>query len=238
MDQAGLRSGKTGQEIDRGKHRMDGLDVTEDMAEQADGSGSRARARSGKPARSGHNLGSGHDRVERQAIASAKRGDWDGIHYLYARYADDVLGYVQSIVRDHHEAEDITQNVFAKLITAIERYEERAVPFAGWIMRVARNATLDHLRARRQIPVEEVRITEPGDKGLEFERRSCLKEALAGLPEEQRKVLFLRHVIGLSPPEIAQRLGKTESSVHGLHHRGRARLKAALIELEAAPASA
>ena len=51
-------------------------------------------------------------------------------------------------------------------------------------------------------------------------------------------MLFLRHVIGLSPPEIAQRLGKTESSVHGLHHRGRARLKAALIELEAAPASA
>ena len=130
MDQAGLRSEKTGQEIDRGKHRMDGLDVTEDMAKQADGSGSRARARSGKPARSGHNLGSGHDGVERQAIASAKRGDWDGIHYLYARYADDVLGYVQSIVRDHHEAEDITQNVFAKLITAIERYEERAVPFA------------------------------------------------------------------------------------------------------------
>ena len=56
------------------------------------------------------------------------------------RYADDVQRFVQSIVRDVHEAEDITQNVFAKLITAIEKYEERAVPFAGWLMRVARNA--------------------------------------------------------------------------------------------------
>jgi RNA polymerase sigma-70 factor, ECF subfamily len=185
----------------------------------------------------GLSTGNGHDSIERHAIAAAMRGEWDGIHYLYVRYADDVLGYVQSMVRDHHEAEDITQNVFAKLATAIERYEECAVPFAGWLMRVARNAALDHLRARRQIPVEEVRVSDPGDEGLEFEQRQCLKEALATLPEEQRKVLVLRHVLGLSPPEIAARLGKTESSVHGLHHRGRATLKAALIELEATPAS-
>jgi RNA polymerase sigma-70 factor, ECF subfamily len=178
----------------------------------------------------------GHDGLEPGAIAAAKRGEWDGIHYLYVRYADDVLGYVRSMVRDHHEAEDITQNVFAKLVTAIGKYEERTVPFAAWLMRVARNATLDHLRARRQIPVEEVRAAEPGDERLELERRQCLKEALAGLPEEQRKVLVLRHVLGLSPPEIAARLGRSESSVHGLHHRGRAALKAALTELEATPA--
>ena len=178
------------------------------------------------------------ERRDRQAIAAAKRGDWDGIHYLYVRYADSVYGYVLSIVRDQHEAEDITQNVFAKLHTAIKRYEERAVPFAAWIMRVARNATLDHLRARRQIPVEEVRTADPGDQPQELERRQCLKEALATLPDEQRKVLVLRHVAGLSPPEIAKRLGKTESSVHGLHHRGRATLKAALIELGAAPVRA
>lgn len=194
--------------------------------------------RSSAQLRSGHNTRSEHDGLERRAIAAAKRGEWDGIHYLYARYADDVLNYVRSIVRDHHEAEDITHNVFAKLITAINRYEERAVPFAAWITRVARNAALDHLRARRQIPVDEVRTTDPGDKGVELERRQCLQEALAGLPEEQRRVLLLRHVVGLSPPEIAERLGRTESSVHGLHHRGRARLRAALIELESAPVSA
>jgi RNA polymerase sigma-70 factor (ECF subfamily) len=204
----------------------------EDMDRQANG------LRSSAQLGSGHNTRSEHDGLERRAIAAAKRGEWDGIHYLYARYADDVLNYVRSIVRDHHEAEDITHNVFAKLIRAINRYEERAVPFAAWITRVARNAALDHLRARRQIPVEEVRTTDPGDKGVELERRQCLQEALADLPEEQRQVLLLRHVVGLSPPEIAERLGRTESSVHGLHHRGRARLKAALIELESAPASA
>jgi len=180
--------------------------------------------------------------LNRQAIAAAKRGDWDGIHYLYVRYADDVLSYVQSIVHDHHEAEDITQNVFAKLITVIGKYEERSVPFVAWIMRVARNAALDHVRARRQIPVEEVRTSEPRDERLALERRQslkeALKEALAALPEEQRQVLFLRHMSGLSPPEIAERLGKTESAVHGLHHRGRATLKATLIELESVPMTA
>jgi RNA polymerase sigma-70 factor, ECF subfamily len=209
---------------------MDGSSVTEGAERQTkDG---RSTAQTGRGPGPGHN----HDGLDRRAIAAAKRGEWDGIRYLYVRYADDVLAYVQSIVRDRHEAEDITQNVFAKLMSAIGKYEERAVPFAGWIMRVARNATLDHLRARRQIPVEEVRTTDSGDGQLEFERRQCLKEALAGLPPEQRKVLVMRHVLGLSPPEIAERMGKTESSVHGLHHRGRARLKAALIEFEAAPA--
>jgi RNA polymerase sigma-70 factor, ECF subfamily len=178
------------------------------------------------------------DTLERRAIAAAKQGDWDGIHFLYARYAEDVWRYVESIVHDPHEAEDITQNVFAKLITAIRKYEEQTVPFTAWIMRVARNATLDYLRSRRQLPVEEVRASDGDEAPLEFDRRQCLKQALAALPADQRRVLILRHVVGLSPRDIARRLGKTESSVQGLHHRGRASLKEALRELESAPVTA
>jgi RNA polymerase sigma-70 factor (ECF subfamily) len=196
-----------------------------------------SRFLAGAPAR-----GAGADRDENglvpQAVAAAKEGQWDGIHYLYIRYADDVLGYVQSIVRDRYEAEDITQHVFAKLNTVIGKYEERSVPFAAWLMRVARNAALDRVRARRLTPVDEVRTTDRGDDRLSYERRQCLKEALAALPEEQRKVLVLRHVAGLSPAEIADRLGKTESSIHGLHHRGRATLKAALTDLGSGPVTA
>ena len=56
---------------------------------------------------------------------------------LYLRYADNVYGYVCSIVRDEHEAEDVTQQVFAKLMTAIARYEPRSVPFSAWILRIS-----------------------------------------------------------------------------------------------------
>jgi RNA polymerase sigma-70 factor (ECF subfamily) len=172
------------------------------------------------------------------AIARAKQGDTNALHFLYVRYADDVYGFVNSIVRDHHEAEDITQNLFAKLMRIIGKYEQREVPFSAWILRVARNAALDHMRARRQIPFEEVRTTDEGHEQVGFERFQSLRTALDRLPGDQREVLILRHIAGLTPPEIADVLGKTESSIHGLHHRGRGALQAALRELEAAPVTA
>lgn len=174
-------------------------------------------------------------RLVSDAIARAQGGDAEALHFLYVRYAADVHGYVKSLVRDHHEAEDITQTVFAKLMTAIRGYERREVPFAAWILRVARNAALDHLRVRRAIPVAEVRATGAGYEPATAARAAGLRQALDRLPDDQREVLILRHVAGLSPGEIARVLGRSESSVHGLHHRGRRCLQEALTELGVAP---
>lgn len=177
----------------------------------------------------------GNSRLVQQAIEHAQAGDGEGIHFLYVRYAPDVQRFVNSLVKDHHEAEDITQNIFAKLMKAINKYEPREVPFAAWIMRVARNAALDHLRARRAVPTEEVRLTDSGQAQMGIDRGRDLRHALAQLPEDQREVLILRHIAGLSPVEIAATLKKSESSVHGLHHRGRRALQDKLTELGAAP---
>ncbi len=86
----------------------------------------------------------------------AKEGDREALRLLYVRYSDNVYGYVRSIVRDDKEAEDLTQHVFMKLMTVIVKYDDRGVPFSGWLLRLARNAALDHLRRRRAIPAEEV----------------------------------------------------------------------------------
>lgn len=174
-------------------------------------------------------------RLVTAAIARAQEGDMEALHFIYVRYSSDVLRCVKGLVKDHHEAEDITQNVFAKLIGVIHKYEPRGVPFAAWIMRVARNAALDHLRTRRMTPCEEMRLQDSDGGQLGQERRNDLRRALEVLPREQREVLVLRHIVGLSPPEIADVLGKTESSVHGLHHRGRLSLQSALTDLGAAP---
>ena len=91
-----------------------------------------------------------------RAVAAAKTGDMEAIRFLYLRYKDNVYGYVLSIVREQHEAEDCTQQVFMKLISAIHKYEPRSVPFTAWILRVARNIAIDHLRQRRAVPREEV----------------------------------------------------------------------------------
>ena len=62
-----------------------------------------------------------------------------------------------------------------------------------------------------------------------------LREALAALPRDQCEVLVLRHFAGLSPIEIAKLTGRSEGSVHGLHHRGRRALQADLTGRGAAP---
>jgi RNA polymerase sigma-70 factor, ECF subfamily len=175
------------------------------------------------------------DRVLRDAIAAAQRGDHDAIHYLYLRYKDNVFGYVCSIVRDDHDAEDITQMVFTKLMRAIPRYELRGVPFSAWILRIARNLALDHLRAKRPIPVEEVRDPEVGHEPPQ-PVHSAWRSAFDELLEDQKRVVFLRHVVGLTPPEIAEKMDRSEAAVHGLHHRGRRALQSHLIGMGSAPA--
>src|SRR5688572_16410887 len=66
------------------------------------------------------------ERLVLEAVNRAKDGDPDALRFLYLRYADNVYGYVCSIVRDEHEAEDVTQQVFAKLLGSLGRYEPRA----------------------------------------------------------------------------------------------------------------
>jgi RNA polymerase sigma-70 factor (ECF subfamily) len=172
------------------------------------------------------------------AITRAKQGDREGLRYLYVQYADNVYGYVASIVKDDHEAEDITQLVFAKLMTNLGKYEQRQVPFTSWLLRLAHNAALDHLRRRLPTPAEEVRSPDERAEGPASDDVRAVGQALASLPEDQRTVVVLRHVVGLTPGEIAERLGRSENAIHGLHHRGRRALQSQLRQLECAPMTA
>jgi RNA polymerase sigma-70 factor (ECF subfamily) len=168
------------------------------------------------------------------AIARAKAGDREAVRYLYLRFADNVYGYARSIVRDEHEAEDVTQQVFARLMTALARYEQRAVPFSAWLLRITHNAAIDHMRRRMNV-CEEPEAGEERSEARDQELVLGLRAALEELPEVQRQVVVLRHVGGYSPGEIAQALDRSEDAVHGLHHRARRTLKEALLQAGAAP---
>jgi RNA polymerase sigma-70 factor (ECF subfamily) len=202
----------------------------------------RARADALRPAASVHSFRrqpasqSGHDEVMIiRAVASARSGDQEAVRYLYLRFANNVYGYVRSIVRDDHEAEDVTQQVFAKLMVSLPRYKSHGTPFSRWILRVAHNAAIDYIRGCRATPFEEVRPPDNHADDALDERGRCLHSALDALPEDQRTVLLLRHVLGLSPDEIADRMGRSTSSVHGLHHRGRRAIRVDLLSMDAGP---
>jgi RNA polymerase sigma-70 factor (ECF subfamily) len=172
----------------------------------------------------------------RLAVARAKEGDRDALQFLYVRYSNNIYGYVRSIVRDDHEAEDVTQHVFTKLMTTLFKYDDRGVPFFAWLLRLARNVAIDHMRANRLTPTENV-FEPDACCGADPDRSDALWAALARLPNEQREVVLLRHVVGLSPGEIADRMGRSEGSIHGLHHRGRRALRRELERTEATPST-
>jgi RNA polymerase sigma-70 factor, ECF subfamily len=195
-----------------------------------------ASASTGFTSRAAVNTSPEMQRKTRLAVARAKEGDQEALRFLYVSYSHNIYGYVRSIVRDDHEAEDVTQHVFAKLITTIGKYDDRGVPFFAWLLRMARNVAIDHLRANRVTPIESLPDT-GSCSDSNVDQLQTVREALAALPEEQREVVVLRHLVGLTPGEIADRLGRSESSIHGLHHRGRRALQRELRALEASPST-
>ena len=170
-------------------------------------------------------------------VGAARAGDREALGQLYVLHARTVHAHVLRVVKDHDDADDVTQQVFFKLLTGLDRYRPADAPFIVWVLRVARNAALDHLRRDRgAVPFDDDRARRAGDDPLAREMRAALRDALAVLPQGQRDVLLLTHLFGLSPDEIAAALGCSVRAVHGLHYRGRAAARAALVDLGSAPA--
>jgi RNA polymerase sigma-70 factor (ECF subfamily) len=177
-------------------------------------------------------------RLTRRAVRRATGGDGDAMGELYTRYSGRVYGHVRRVLRDRHDAEDVTQLVFLKLIWSLDRYDERSGDFCAWLLRVARNMAIDEVRRRRPMLFGDLYTADArrDDEALEA-RGDALRAALADLSDDQREVLILRQVIGLSPGEIATRLNRSEGSVHALYHRARVAMKASLARADAAPAT-
>jgi RNA polymerase sigma-70 factor (ECF subfamily) len=177
-----------------------------------------------------------HDSEEgrtRRVVGAARAGDREAMSELYVLHAPAVHAQVLRVVRNVDDADDVTQQVFVKVLTGLGRYRPGEVPFIAWVLRIARNAAIDHLRQRRTAAIDDVE--EPRAREGAGELRSSLRAALALLPQGQRDVLLLTHLVGLSPWEIAAALGCSVRAVHGLHYRGRIAVRATLTDLGSAP---
>jgi RNA polymerase sigma-70 factor (ECF subfamily) len=167
------------------------------------------------------------DRATKNLVAAAQRGDSDAMARLYVSFAPGVQAYVGRIV-GRQDAQDVAQQVFVRLLSELPRYRPSDAPFSAWLLRVARNLAVDHRRHSRDVPVPVVR----GSAEASYEiRRECidsLRDALAPLTVAQRQVLVLQDLAGLSPPEIADRMGRSVHSVHCLHNRALSAARAAL----------
>jgi RNA polymerase sigma-70 factor (ECF subfamily) len=141
------------------------------------------------------------------------------VEAIYRRHSAGIYGYIRSIVLDPQEAEDLTHQVFIKLMTA--RPAVVGPDFAPWLLRVARNTAMDSLRRKRRTVLRDPHTWMRAGEAPDEDARRSLEAALRDLSRGQRDVLLLRDIVGLTPREVARRLGKTDGAVHMLHHRAR-----------------
>jgi RNA polymerase sigma-70 factor (ECF subfamily) len=149
-----------------------------------------------------------------ELVQASKSGDQAAFADLYARFHTAVHAAVFARV-SARDADDLVQEVFTEAWAKLASLNEAAA-FPGWIMRMARNRAIDHLRRRSPISQEQDVAVDPPPRA---EARAAL-QALRELPETYRETLMMRLVEGLSGPEIAERTGMKPESVRVNLHRG------------------
>ena len=169
---------------------------------------------------------------EREAILRCQEGDLAGLEVLFELHRLAVLRTAYGIVGNSHLAEDVTQQVFVELFTAIRRFDPER-PFAPWLYRVVVNISLKELRRRdrRSLPLEEAAADLPSLDPLpdlvaeESEIRSSIWAAIQALSPKQRAAVVLRYYHGFSEAEMAVALGCRRGTVKSRLHSALRRLE-------------
>jgi RNA polymerase sigma-70 factor (ECF subfamily) len=183
------------------------------------------------------------DEIQARRVARACAGDGAAFRALYRELYPPVAAFIARRVRVRADAEDLVSRVFCAFVKHLGGYERGRGSVQAWILTIARNAVIDHLRARRPaVPIDHVAEALPGAGDLlgdllARERLGQLAAQLEALPADLRELLALRFGDGLRHAEIAAMLGLSEAAVKQRVSRAlrdlRARLRPAAEKGEA-----
>jgi RNA polymerase sigma-70 factor, ECF subfamily len=173
--------------------------------------------------------------VDPAVIARAARGDAQAFSEIYGHSAPRIRRYVRTIVWNRWDAEDVTQEVFVKILMALDQFDPSRAAFSAWTLRVARNAAIDHLRREQSRAgwCELDQRTAVDDVGQRC--GESLRQVLGELNHRQREVLVLRALAGFTPHEVAKGVQATRGSINTQYHRARIAARDRLFEIDAAP---
>jgi RNA polymerase sigma-70 factor, ECF subfamily len=173
----------------------------------------------------------------RRLVERAQKGDREALEELYLIHFDRIYSYLQMTVGNRHDAEDLTNQTFVKMLERIGSFEWRKVPISAWLFRIAHNLAMDHFRAHRRWQPEE-EPPEPADsaelsaeeEAMQSIGRQSMLEMIEGLSPDQQQVLTLKFVFNFPNGDVATILGKTEGAVKSLQHRALASLQRELAK--------
>src|SRR5258705_1453222 len=176
----------------------------------------------------------------RRLVEQAQRGKREALEELYLLHFDRIYSYLHMNVGNRHDAEDLTTQVFVKMLESIGKFRWRSAPFSAWLFRIAHNLAMDHFRAnKRWQPEEDVPEPEPDEEtsaeagAFESIGRRSMLDLIEDLSPEQQQVLTLKFVFNFANAEAAVILGKTEGAIKSLQHRALVSLQKQLEKREA-----
>lgn len=161
----------------------------------------------------------------RAVVKKARDGDSDAITTLYQTYSQAIYRYISYRVATSADAEDLTAEVFIKMVEALPGYKLTGAPFESWLYRIAAARVADYHRKTQRRPqselTEDLTSNAPSveDQIDEREQLEMLRDALAHLTEEQQTVLVLRFIERKSHSDVAEIIGKSVSAVKSIQHR-------------------
>ncbi len=170
--------------------------------------------------------------TEDRLLAKARQGDQDALVAIYDQYFEAVYGFVRLRVDDVGSAEDLTGDVFLRLLTALQGGSAPRHSLRGWLFRVARNVLHDHYGNRKRLTETVLEEWVPAPDEYDPEARALaamdiaeVRTALRNLPDEQQEVLILRFGHMLSLQEAADIMGKKVGAVKSLQFRATGNLR-------------
>lgn len=150
-------------------------------------------------------------------ISRYLKGSEEALEILISRHKERVYLYIVNLVKDHELAEDIFQDTFVKVIKTLKRgsYNEEG-KFLPWVMRIAHNLVVDTFRKAKRMPTtsgtddfdifDTIKQEDPNieERMMESQIHGDIRKLVELLPEEQKKVLMMRHFSGMSFKDIAE----------------------------------
>lgn len=171
-------------------------------------------------------------------IVRARQGSPEAAGQLYERHYQSIYRYLVYRTADVQTAEDLTGEVFLRMVQSLPTYRQGAAEFRSWLFQIARNLSIDHYRrarVRSAPPIEESLPADEDDPEDAAQHRltsARLMQAVTELTDEQRDVVLMRFVAGMPVAEVAATLHKSEDAVKGLQRRALINLRGLLEPVE------